>query len=193
MNIDDLKKEALDNKIPIMQDYGIDFLLEFIKKNKIKRILEIGTAVGYSAIKMAALNDFIEVVSIERDEVRYLKATENVKLVGLEDRIDLIFGDALDVEISGIFDLIFIDAAKGKNIEFFEKFEHNLSDDGYIVTDNLKFHGYVDMEISNIQSRNIRGLVRKIRKYIDFLQNNEHYKTKFLDIGDGISISSKIK
>lgn len=193
MDIINLKKEALNNKVPIMHDEGIEFLINFVKENNIKSILEIGTAVGYSAIKLASISEDINIVSIERDEKRYKQAVENVKNMNLEDRIKLIFNDALDVEIDLKFDLIFIDAAKGKNIDFFEKFKVNLLDDGFIITDNLKFHGYVDMELSDIESRNIRGLVRKIRKYIEYLKNNSEFETKFYDIGDGVSVSVKKK
>ena len=190
-NIESLKLEALNNDVPIMQDEGIEFLLNFIKENNIKTILEIGTAVGYSAIKMASLDDDITITSIERDEERYKKAVNNVENFKLNDRITLIHDDAFNVELCNKYDLIFIDAAKGKNIEFFEKFKINLNDSGYIITDNLKFHGYVDMELSSIESRNIRGLVRKIRNYLEFLKNNSEFETTFLDIGDGVSVSKK--
>lgn len=190
--IDSLKLSALDNNIPIMQDEGIEFLLNFIKENKIKSILEIGTAVGYSAIKMASLDKDITIISIERDENRYKEAVKNIKEFNLNNRITLIYDDAFNVQLDDKFDLIFIDAAKGKNIEFFEKFKNNLYNNGYIITDNLKFHGYVDMELSKIKSRNIRGLVRKIRKYLDFLKTNDEFETNFFDLGDGISVSRKI-
>lgn len=192
MDITNLKNKAINDNVPIMQDEGLEFLLDFIRKNNIKTILEIGTAVGYSAIKMACINKDIKIVSIERDEARYKQAVENVKSLNLENRIELIFDDAFNVELQEKFDLIFIDAAKGKNIEFFQKFKLNLSDSGYIITDNLKFHGYVDMEISDIESRNIRGLVRKIRNYIEFLKDNKEYDTKFYDLGDGVSVSRKV-
>ena len=192
MDITSLKNKAINDNVPIMQDEGLEFLLDFIKNNNIKTILEIGTAVGYSAIKMACIDEEIKIVSIERDEERYKQAVENVKSMNLQDRIELIFDDAFNVELQKKFDLIFIDAAKGKNIEFFEKFKFNLSREGYIITDNLKFHGYVDMEISDIESRNIRGLVRKIRKYIEFLKENKEYETKFYDLGDGVSVSRKV-
>lgn len=187
--IEEIKKSALNNKVPIMKDEGIEFLISFIKKNKIKDILEIGTAVGYSAIRMASVSKDIKVTSIERDQERYLEAVKNIKQAKLEDRVDLIFNDALNVKLNSKFDLIFIDAAKGKNIEFFENFEKNLKSGGYIITDNLKFHGYVDMNLEDIESRNIRGLVRKIRKYVEFLKENKKYQTEFLELGDGISVS----
>ncbi len=187
--IEEIKKSALNNKVPIMKDEGIEFLISFIKENKIKDILEIGTAVGYSAIRMASVSKDIKVTSIERDQERYLEAVKNIKQAKLEDRVDLIFNDALNVKLNSKFDLIFIDAAKGKNIEFFENFEKNLKSGGYIITDNLKFHGYVDMNLEDIESRNIRGLVRKIRKYVEFLKENKKYQTEFLELGDGISVS----
>lgn len=187
--IEEIKKSALNNKVPIMKDEGIEFLISFIKQNKIKDILEIGTAVGYSAIRMASVSKDIKVTSIERDQERYLEAVKNIKQAKLEDRVDLIFNDALNVKLNSKFDLIFIDAAKGKNIEFFENFEKNLKSGGYIITDNLKFHGYVDMNLEDIESRNIRGLVRKIRKYVEFLKENKKYQTEFLELGDGISVS----
>ena len=191
MNIESLRLNALENNIPIMKDEGIEFLLEFIKKNNIKRILEIGTAVGYSAIKMASLDNDITVTSIERDETRFKEAVKNVNEFNLSDKITLIFDDAFNVELDDKFDLIFIDAAKGKNVEFFEKFKFNLDRNGYIITDNLKFHGYVDMELADIESRNIRGLVRKIRNYLEFLKTNTEFETEFLVLGDGVSVSKR--
>ena len=111
----------------------------------------------------------------------------------LEDRIDLIYNDALEVNLDGTYDLIFIDAAKAQNIKFFEKFENNLNDNGTIITDNMNFHGLVDKEISEIESRNLRQLVRKVKNYKDFLNYNERYETVFLDIGDGLAVSKKRK
>ena len=122
LDIKDLKKYAVENNVPIMQDDGIDFLTKFIIKNQINSVLEIGTAIGYSAIMMALANPKLKITTIERDQTRYLEAVKNVKAAGLEDRITLIFKDALDVIIDDKFDLIFIDAAKGQNINFFEKY-----------------------------------------------------------------------
>ena len=141
----ELKKDAKQNGIPIMSDKGINYLTTFILKNKIDTVLEIGTAVGFSAISMALVNPNLKVVTIERDEERYLEAVKNVKKFDLESRITCIFNDALNVRLEDKFDLIFIDAAKGQNINFFERFSSNLEDGGFIITDNMKFHGYVDL------------------------------------------------
>ena len=186
-----LKDYAKAKNIPIMQDDGIEFLTSFIEKKNIKNILEIGTAIGYSAIMMAMVNSDIHITTIERDEIRYLEALKNIKKFNLEDRITLIFNDALNVDLTDNFDLIFIDAAKGKNKEFFTHFENNLKIDGYIITDNMGFHGYVEMPEEELPSKNIRGIVKKIKDYIYFLENNMVYKTIIYKIGDGIAVTER--
>ncbi len=191
--IKDIKKYAEDNDVPIMQDEGIEFLTNFIIKNHIERVLEVGTAIGYSAIMMALANPKLKVVTIERDKERYLEALKNVKKAGLEDRITLLFKDALEVNLHEKFDLIFLDGAKGQNTNFFEHFERNLEIDGYFITDNISFHGYVEKNEEEIKSRNLRGLVRKIKAYIEYLKENKKYDTKFYKKGDGISVSKKRK
>ena len=191
-NIKKIKEYAKLENVPIMQDDGIDFLTTFIIKNQVKTVLEIGTAIGYSAIKMALSSPNLKIVSIERDEKRYLEAVKNIKKMQLEDRITLIFKDALDVKLEDKFDLIFIDAAKSQSIHFFEQFERNLNDRGYIVTDNLNFHGYVFKKEEEIKSKNLRALVRKIKDYHKYLEENTKFKTEFYDIGDGISVSYRV-
>ena len=190
-DIREIKKYALDNKVPIRVDEGIDYLTTFIIKHQINSVLEIGTAIGYSAIMMALANPNLKVTTIERDRDRYLEAVKNIKKFELEDRITLVFNDALEVNIEGTFDMIFIDAAKGQNIKFFEKYESNLKPHGYIITDNMNFHGLVDKLDAEIESRNLRGLVRKIRDYRTYLLNNQNYNVELLDIGDGIAVAEK--
>ncbi len=188
-----IKEYALEKKVPIMQDEGIDFLTTFLIKNQIKSVLEIGTAIGYSAIMMALSNPYIKITSVERDEVRYLEALKNIKKLRLDDRITLIFKDALDLKLEEKFDLIFLDAAKSQNINFFNLFSSNLNSEGYIITDNLEFHGLVAKDEKEIKSRNVRGIVRKIKDYIRFLESNTSYETTFYKIGDGISVSKSKK
>ena len=190
-DIKELKEYASANNIPIMQDDGIDFLTTFIVKKQIKNVLEIGTAIGYSAIMMARCNNDVHITTIEKDEARYMEALKNIKKFDLEDRITLIFNDALNVKLDGEYDLIFIDAAKGKNQDFFEHFENNLSMNGYIITDNMHFHGYVEMPEEEITSKNILGIVRKIKDYTYFLENHMLYKTTIYQIGDGIAVTER--
>ena len=188
--IKEMKDYADKNNVPIMTDEGISYLTNYIINNQIQEILEIGTAIGYSAIMMALTNPNVRITSIERDEKRYLEAIKNIKKLKLEDRINLLYNDALEVKIEDKFDLIFIDAAKAQNIKFFEKFEKNLNPTGAIITDNLKFHGLVKNK-DLIKSKNVRGIVNKIEKYIEYLKENKTYITKFYDIGDGLSVSFK--
>ena len=189
--IREIKEYAKNEKIPIMQEEGIDFLTTFIIKHQIRNILEIGTAIGYSAIMMALCHPTIKVTSIERDEARYLEALKNIKKFHLEDRITLIFKDALDVKLDGEFDLIFIDAAKAQDIKFFQLFIRNLTPNGYVITDNMYFHGLVEKNEKEIKSHNLRGLVKKIKEYITFLNTNTEYNTTIYRIGDGIAVSEK--
>ena len=191
--VKEIRTYAKENNVPIMLDDGIEFLTKYIVENKINTVLEIGTAIGYSAIMMALANPNLTVTTIERDEKRYLEALKNIKKLNLENRITLIFNDALDVNSECKYDLIFIDAAKAQSIKFFEKFERNLNPGGVIVTDNLEFHGLVKKKEEEIESRNLRALVRKVKEYINFLKANDRYETEFLSIGDGISVSKKIE
>ena len=190
--LQELRNYAEENNVPIMTTEGINFLTSYIIKHDIKKILEIGSAIGYSAIMMALANPNAEITTIERDEKRYLEAVKNVKKFNLEDRINLIYNDALDVKINGEFDLIFIDAAKAQNIKFFEKFSHNLTRRGTIITDNMNFHCLTDKDEKEIKSRNLRALVRKIKDYHKYLETNKKYDTEFLSLGDGLAISRPI-
>ncbi len=187
----DLEKYAKEENVPIMLPDGIEFLLDYIKQNNIKTILEIGTAIGYSSIRMALLSKDIKVTTIERDSKRYNEAIKNVSAFGLDDQISVIYSDAFEVELAEKYDLIFIDAAKSQYIKFFEKFKVNLKDSGAIISDNLAFHGLVENKENIELSRNVRGLVRKINEYVDFLKNNKEFTTTFYSIGDGIGVSIK--
>lgn len=188
----EFKTKALEDNIPIMRDEVINYIKKLITNYKLKNILEIGTAVGYSAVNFALTKSDVKITTIERDQKRFLAAIKNVKSFGLEDRIELVLSDALETSLDTEekFDLIIIDAAKGKNIDFFNKFKENLKIGGLIITDNTLFHGLVGNS-ETIESKNLRSLVKKIEKYIEFLKTNEEYETVFLELGDGIAISKK--
>lgn len=185
-----IEKYAEEHNIPIMEKSSINFLAKYIKENNIKNILEIGSAIGYSAIKMALIDEKIKITTIEKNDLRYLEALKNIKNFNLEKQITLVLADALDIELSEQYDLIFIDAAKGQYIKFFEKFKNNLKKRGTIISDNILFHGYVEKK-ERIESKNLRQLVNKIRNYINFLENNNEFTTVFYKIGDGISVSER--
>ena len=188
-----MERYAEANNVPIIELDSIKFIMKYIKMNNVKSVLEIGTAIGYSAILMANATSEVEITTIERDEKRYREAVKNVNACGLDKRIDIVYNDALEVNLAGhSYDLIFIDAAKGGYIKYFEKFCNYLNPGGVIITDNLKFHGLVNNK-GTIKSKNLRGIVDKIEKYIEFLNQNKDYITKLNNIGDGLSVSFKRK
>ena len=187
----EMEDYAQEKNVPIIEKKSIAFIMKYIKEHNVKNILEIGSAIGYSAILMASASEDAFVTTIERDEERYMECLKNVKKCGLEKKINVVFQDALEVNLSEDvkYDLIFIDAAKGQYQKFFEKYKYFLKDNGTIITDNLKFHGYVGKS-EKIESKNLKGLVQKIEGYIDFLKDNEEFDTVFYDIGDGLSVST---
>ena len=187
----EMEKYAQENNVPIIQKESIVYIMKYIKEHNINSILEIGSAIGYSAILMASSNNDIKLTTIERDETRYMECLKNIKKSGLDKRINVVYQDALEVNLTGVsYDLIFIDAAKGQNINFFEKYKNFLTKDGVIITDNMNFHGLVGKSDS-IESKNLKQLVQKIENYIEYLKDNDEFVTEFLDIGDGLSVSKR--
>ena len=185
-----MEKYADENNVPIMEKSGLKFLVNYIKYNNIKSILEIGSAIGYSAINMALAGTDISITTIEKDEVRYLEALKNIKRFNLDKRINLILGDALEIDLEEEYDLIFIDAAKGQYIKYFEKYARNVKKNGTIISDNIYFHGLTEQN-ERIEKKNLRQLVDKIKKYIVFLKENDEFETEFFRVGDGLAVSKR--
>ena len=189
--IKEMESYANENNVPIIQKESIVYIMKYIKEHNIKSILEIGSAIGYSAILMASVKDDIKLTTIERDETRYMECLKNIKKSNLDKRITVVYQDALEVNLTSVeYDLIFIDAAKGQNINFFEKYKHFLAKDGIIITDNINFHGLVGKS-ETIESKNLKQLVEKIENYIEYLKEDSEFETEFLDIGDGLSVSKR--
>lgn len=188
--IKELEVSARSRGIPIMMSDGIDYLCDYINENNIKNILEIGSAIGYSAIRMALVDNDIKITTIERDNERYNEAVRNIDEFSLDGQIEIILGDAMDTEVNGLYDLIFIDASKGHNIDFFNKYKKNLREHGVIITDNLSFHGLVENEELAI-TRGQRGIVRKIKNFIEFLDKQEDFYTEYISLGDKIAVSKR--
>lgn len=186
----EMMEYAKENNVPIIQLEGLHFLRQVIMLKDCKRILEIGTAIGYSSIQMAKLG--VDVDTVEINEASYNLALENIKKANLSDKINVFLADALEIDIDklGKYDLIFIDAAKAQYINFFNKFKVLLNDKGVILTDNLLFHGLV-VDSEPIESRNLRQLVNKIKKYNDWLMEQDDFDTTIYNIGDGIALSIK--
>lgn len=180
--------------IPIMERVAIDFLVKQIDIHRPNRILEIGTAIGYSALRMAEANPEAEIMTIEKDEKRYKEALENIKKLGKSEQIDVIYGDALEVlqtltEKKKLFDFIFIDAAKGKYKEFFHSAHQLLKNGGLLVTDNVLFRGYVANP--GRTPKRYRNMVKKLIEYNELLHSHPDYITSILPIGDGVMFSYK--
>ena len=187
-----MEKYAEEENVPIIEKKSIAFIMKYIQDNNVKNILEIGSAIGYSTILMASAKNDVYVTTIERDEKRYMQCLKNVKDCEMDKKINVVYQDALELNLpeNTSFDLIFIDAAKGQYTKFFEKYKYFLKDNGTIITNNIKLHGYF-WNSDAIESSNLKSLVQKIEGYIDFLKNNTEFTTTFYDIGDGLSVSKK--
>ena len=189
----ELEQYALDNNVPIVTKEGLELIKMLIKITKAKTILEIGTAIGYCSINLALLDKDIQIDTIERKDQMYNKAVENINKINLNNQINVFKDDALAFDLEKLnfrkYDLIFIDAAKAQYRRFFEKYSPLLNDKGIIVSDNLLFHGLVEKE--EIDGKDLRALIRKIKNYNNWLFENEEFDTTFLRIGDGMAISIK--
>lgn len=187
--IEEIRQFGVQNDVPIMSAETIDTINKIINENEIHSILEIGTAIAYSTINFASNENIERITSIERDDVREKIAIENVKKSCLKN-ITLIHDDALNTEINEKFDLVIIDAAKSQNTKFFNKYKNNLTENGLIIIDNLEFHGYVGKS-KEIKSKNLRQMVRKIEKFLEFLETQEEYNVEYIEVGDRLGVCKK--
>ena len=191
--LEEIKENALNNHIPIIMDDTLEYIYNTLYSNKkINSILEIGTAVGYSAICFTEIldnNGFID--TIERDELRIAEAIENVKKAEVEEKINIISGDAVEVlpTINKKYDMVFIDAAKGKYPFFLKEALRLIKDDGIILADNILYKGYV---MSDYNKHKQRTAVRNLREYIKEVTENPNLETEILEIGDGLAVSKII-
>ena len=186
--IEKMEEYAKDNYVPIARKANIEYLQELIKKENIVDILELGSAIGYSAICMASVSDNVRVLTIERDEKMYNEAIKNIKEAKLENQIEIIFDDIFNVDIQNKqFDLIFIDAAKAQYTKFFEMFSPLLRKNGVIISDNIEL---LDLQRLT-SSKKSKKLVEKMQNYKEYLKGLSDYNSEFLDIGDGFAITRK--
>lgn len=188
-----LSQYAKDNHVPVMMEDGLAFLLDQVRQAKVKNFLEIGTAIGKTAIAVASLDPEIQVVTIERDPKMIEAAKINIAESGLASQITLIEGDANEVALPDFLaDCIFIDAAKAQYQRFFAKYSPILSRNGIILSDNMNFHGMVDHP-ERTNNRNTKHLLKKIRMYREFLKSLEDFETTFMDVGDGVAVTRRKK
>ena len=192
--VSDLEKQALNDHVPIMDRISIHFLMQLVSISKPRRILEIGTAIGYSALRMLEAHPSASIITIEKDACRYQQAIKNITQLQKQNHIQVIYGDAKE-ELFRLssneekFDFVFIDAAKGEYQQYFELASSLLIHDGLIISDNILFRGYVAGD-KNPPHR-YKNLIKKIRAYNEWLVNLTDFKTTIVPIGDGLSISQK--
>lgn len=191
-----IEEEAKEDYVPIMDKVSMKFVSQIVRLSEPKQILEIGTAIGYSALRMLEACPNTTITTIERDEKRYRRAKQLITEHQKIDNIQLIHGDALEVLDSlqttgNEFDVAFIDAAKGQYQSFFEKVDPMILPGGTIISDNVLFQGLVASE-GEVEKRH-RTLVRKMRIYNEWLMNHPSYSSSILPIGDGIALSIKNK
>ena len=191
--LDQIEKEALDTFVPIIRKEMQSFLKMFLSVSKPMRILEVGTAVGFSAILMAEYGPAdCRITTIENYEKRIPIAKENFKRAGKESQITLLEGDAADVlkELDEPYDLIFMDAAKGQYIHFMPDVLRILKPGGVLISDNVLQDGDIIESHFAVTRRN-RTIHKRMRDYLYELTHNEELVTAVLPIGDGITVSSK--
>ena len=188
-----IKQKALEQNIPIIMDDTLEVIANILKKEKPKRILEIGTAVGYSAMCFSEFldsNGIIDTIEREKDKVK--EAKENIKKVGVEDKINIIEGEAVEVlpTLNNKYDVVFIDAAKGKYPFFLKESIRMIKQNGIILADNILYKGYV---MSDYNKHKQRTAVRNLREYIKEVTENPNITTEILEVGDGLAISKVCK
>lgn len=187
--IENIKQKALEEHIPIIMDDTLDVIAKYLKEIEPKRILEIGTAVGYSAI---CFSEFLEhkgrIDTIERDKERVNEAKENIKKAGVEEKIHIYEGDAVELlpTLNEKYDVVFIDAAKGKYPFFLKEALRMIEPNGIIFADNILYKGYV---MSDYNKHKQRTAVRNLREYIKEVSENPNLETEILEVGDGLAIS----
>lgn len=185
----EIKKHALERHIPIIMDDTLNVIEERLQERKTNRILEIGTAVGYSAI---CFSEFLEpngvIDTIERDEERIKEAKENIKIIDDNKKINIYEGDAVEIlpTINEKYDMVFIDAAKGKYPFFLEQALRLLKKDGIIFADNILYKGYV---MSDYNKHKQRTAVTHLREYIKLTTEDPRLNTEILEVGDGLAIT----
>jgi len=190
--LEKIKQKALEEHIPIIMDDTLEVVDRILKEVQPKRILEIGTAVGYSAM---CFSEYLpadgKIDTIERDEERIAEAKVNIKNVGVEDKINIYEGDAVEIlpTLNEKYDVVFIDAAKGKYPFFLKEALRMIKSTGVILADNILYKGYV---MSDYNKHKQRTAVRNLREYIKEVTENPNIETEILEVGDGLAVSKII-
>ncbi|MEG0260880.1 MAG: O-methyltransferase [Lysinibacillus sp.] len=189
----EMEAYAKEHHVPIMQLAAIDVLNQLLRIQNPKKILEIGTAIGYSAMRMAEALPESQIVTIERDIERVARAKEFIARSAVSQQITVIEGDALevnDIAINTSFDAVFIDAAKGQYQRFFEKYAPLVKSGGVLYIDNMYMHGLSDLELKDVPRRK-RTMIRNLKNFTDWIMAHPEYTSAFLPVGDGLLLCLK--
>lgn len=189
----EMENYAKEHHVPIMQLAAIDVLNQLLRIQKPKSILEIGTAIGYSALRMAEALPDCRIVTIERDRERVNLAKAFIARSAYANRISVIEGDALEVDVEAIqptFDAVFIDAAKGQYQKFFEKYAPLVPNGGVLYIDNMYMHGLSDLDIKDVPRRK-RTMIRNLKNFTDWIMQHPEYTCAFMPVGDGLLLCLK--
>lgn len=189
IELEKIKQKALQEHIPIIMDDTLEVIEKYLKNQKPSRLLEIGTAVGYSAICFTEFLDENGIIdTIERDEQRVKEAEENIVKAEVKDKINIYAGDAVEVlpTLNEKYDVVFIDAAKGKYPFFLKEALRMIKPEGIIFADNILYKGYV---MSDYNKHKQRTAVRNLREYIKEVSENPNLETEILEVGDGLAVS----
>ena len=183
-----IKELALENHIPIIMDDTLEVIEKILIEEKPKRILEIGTAVGYSAACFARMNEDTVIDTIELNEERYNEAVVNLEKIGIKDRVNVFLGNAVEIlpTLNNEYDIVFIDANKGKYPVFLGEAIRMIRPNGIIIADNVLYKGYV---MSDYNKHKQRTAVRHLREYLKEATENEMLETEILEVGDGLAIT----
>ena len=187
--LEKVKQKALQNHIPIIMDETLEVMEQYLKEINPRRILEIGTAVGYSAMCFTEfLGEDGKIDTIERESDRVKEARENIKNVGVEEKINIYEGDAVEIlpTLNDKYDAVFIDAAKGKYPFFLKEALRLINPNGIIFADNILYKGYV---MSDYNKHKQRTAVKNLREYIKEVSENPNLETEILEVGDGLAVS----
>ena len=182
----DIKQKAIDDLVPIMSDESIEFIVTNLLKYQCKSILEVGTAVGFSALSIASAIPDAKITTIERDELRYAQAIQNISQLNLSHRVNALLVDALDYRCTETVDALIIDAAKAQNKTFFDRFFPFVKPRGIVIVDNLDFHGHNEHIDLLSDRRNLRQMVSKIKAFEDYINNRSDLCVDRVFVGDGM-------
>ena len=189
----EMESFAKEHHVPIMQLSAIEALNQILRIQKPSTILEIGTAIGYSALRMATALPNCSIVTVERDPERVQYAKQFIARSTVANRITVIEGDALEVDVEKVqstFDAVFIDAAKGQYMRFFEKYSALVPSGGILYIDNMYMHGLSDLDIKEVPRRK-RTMIRNLSKFADWIMKHPDYDSTFFPVGDGLLICMK--